>query len=162
MLKKIAITISILFLCLAAFLVSAYVAGTIASPAENIPISLEIEASTPLEKSSSTSTVAKIEEAKSQTIEGTVLVGETRYVSTVEIGKTAYDLMEAARTGGFSFETEYFSGLGFFVTSIGGIKNDPSGGRYWTLYVNGERSNLGASNYILISGDSIEWKLEKN
>lgn len=75
-------------------------------------------------------------------------------------GISVYDAMKlAASTTPFDFKATYYSGLGYFVEQIGGVKN--SGGTYWTLYVNGEYSMVGASDRRIRSGDRVEWKFEK-
>ena len=60
----------------------------------------------------------------------------------------------------YAVETEEFGeGLGEFVTKIEGqgyLANE-----FWGFFVNGETANVGASNYITIDGDIIEWKIEK-
>ncbi len=48
--------------------------------------------------------------------------------------------------------------FGDLVTSINGVKGD--GPKYWTLYVNGKESNVGASDYVTKSSDTITWKLQ--
>ncbi len=162
MLKKIAIVISSTAAAAVVFLLSAYAVGLGSPSVQESPAftveGLKTAAETPL------TIVEKSERGvpEARTTEGSVRIGDVRYDAKVLPGATAYDLMEAAREKGLSFESQYFSGLGFFITSIGGTEQEPGEGRYWTLYVNGQRSNLGASNYILKSGDSIEWKLEKN
>jgi hypothetical protein len=48
--------------------------------------------------------------------------------------------------------------FGDLVTSINGSQGN--GPRYWTLYVNGKESNVGAGSYITKNSDKIEWKLQ--
>jgi hypothetical protein len=55
---------------------------------------------------------------------------------------------------------DYGQPLGVFVESLGGIKNDVEAEKYWTLYVNGERSMLGSSSVKLRPGDRVEWRFE--
>jgi hypothetical protein len=50
-----------------------------------------------------------------------------------------------------------YSGIGEFVSSIDGTASDSK--HFWEFFVNGKSSNVGASTYVLKSGDSIEWKL---
>lgn len=59
----------------------------------------------------------------------------------------------------FSFRAKYFWGLGYFVEQINGVGN--SNGAYWTLYINGAYSAVGASEYRLRPDDDIEWRFEK-
>ena len=53
-----------------------------------------------------------------------------------------------------------FSGLGFFVDSINGIKS--GNGYSWIYYINGKKATVGVSTYKLQEGDLIEWRYEKN
>jgi hypothetical protein len=48
--------------------------------------------------------------------------------------------------------------FGPMVESINGVAS--SGSKYWTLYVNGAQSQVGAGAYTTKDGDSITWKLE--
>jgi len=48
--------------------------------------------------------------------------------------------------------------FGEMVTSIDNQKADKK--NYWAFYVNGNLSQVGANQYMLRDGDSIEWKLE--
>ncbi len=80
-----------------------------------------------------------------------------KYDISVQKGATVYDTMTTlASTTQFSFNAKYYSGLGYFIDAINGIKN--ANGNYWTLYVNGTYATVGASAYRLSANDSIEWK----
>jgi len=82
------------------------------------------------------------------------------YPLSVPEGTSVYEAMEVlASTTDFRFESQEYSGLGYFIRGIGGTRN--SDGRYWTFYVNGSYSMVGASQYRLREGDSVEWKFEK-
>jgi hypothetical protein len=35
-----------------------------------------------------------------------------------------------------------------------------NGPKYWTFYVNGKESNVGAGSYVSKNGDKLEWKLQ--
>jgi hypothetical protein len=48
------------------------------------------------------------------------------------------------------------SSIGEYVTAING--NDGGGSKYWTFYVNGQESQVGAGAYVTKSSDQIEWK----
>ena len=88
------------------------------------------------------------------------IVGAKNYSVSTPVGSTAYDAMNIlASTTDFTFKSVFYSGIGYFIEEINNVKN--SGGQYWTLYVNGKYSNVGASDYKLSSGDIIEWKYEK-
>lgn len=50
------------------------------------------------------------------------------------------------------------SSLGDYVTSING--NDGGGTKYWTFYVNGQESQVGAGAYVTKTSDNLQWKLQ--
>ncbi len=89
------------------------------------------------------------------------VAGSTTYAESVPQGSTAYDAMAilASTTPSFNFKAAYYSGLGYFVQEINGIKNSSS--MYWTLYINGAYSTVGASSYVVKNGDTVEWRFEK-
>ena len=47
--------------------------------------------------------------------------------------------------------------MGKFIESINDLKN---GEKNWIYYVNGEKANIGVSNYKIKSGDVVSWKYE--
>ncbi len=88
------------------------------------------------------------------------VAGAKDYSLKIPDGSTIYDAMNIlARAADFSFKADLYPSLGYFVREINGVKN--SGGYYWTLYVNGEYLNVGASAYKLSQGDDVDWKYEK-
>lgn len=70
---------------------------------------------------------------------------------------TTSTALEAMKNAKLDFKTKTFSGLGEFVEEIGGLKNDPQGGKYWIYFINGESAKLGISTQIVKPGDLIEW-----
>ncbi|MEK7185548.1 MAG: DUF4430 domain-containing protein [Patescibacteria group bacterium] len=98
-------------------------------------------------------------EIKSQ-IPVTFLVGDASHQISVPVGSSVYDAMNnVASTTSFRFVAKHFSGLGYFIEQINGVKN--VNGAFWTLYINGIYSTVGASEYRLKDGDLVEWKFEK-
>jgi hypothetical protein len=97
-------------------------------------------------------------------VHGTSAVGTSTYLISMAPGASAYDAMVAlaSTTAGkadpFSFDATYYSGLGYFIMAIDGQKN--AGGLYWTLYVNGTYSPVGASDHVLSQNDRIEWRYQ--
>ncbi len=69
-------------------------------------------------------------------------------------GKNALDLLKKYA----SVETKHYS-FGDQVISINGTPG--KGPKYWSFYVNGKLSNVGASTYVTKSSDKIEWKLQQ-
>lgn len=91
----------------------------------------------------------------------TLAIPQKTYGTSVENKSSVYDLMEHLRnTQGLLFESEYYTGMGFFITSLSGIKQNPKNSEYWTLYINDKESQTGVSSALLKNGDSVEWKLE--
>ena len=89
--------------------------------------------------------------------------GDSVYQISIPKDSSIYDAMTYLSASGIPplvFEAENYPSLGYFVKSINGVRN--SGGYYWTLYVNGQYSTLGATQYILKEGDKIEWKYVNN
>lgn len=68
---------------------------------------------------------------------------------------TALDLLERlALEEGFSLVIER-SGLGEYISGIGGKVADES--HFWAFLINGEMSQVGAGDYQLVDGDTIEF-----
>lgn len=72
-----------------------------------------------------------------------------------EDGKNALELLKAK----YTVEVTSFGDLGEFVKSINGVSPDSS--HFWSFYVNGSQSQVGAQTYITKSSDTVEWKLEE-
>jgi len=79
---------------------------------------------------------------------------KTEYVtySGVE-GKTALELLK----GQANVKTKS-STYGEFVESIN--DNDGGGKKYWTFFVDGKESAVGAGTYVTKNSEKIEWKLQ--
>lgn len=75
---------------------------------------------------------------------------------------TAMQRLMASSIAPFTFSGKEYTGLGFFVEEINGVKNSSSANGYWIYYVNGQTAKVGISNYLLKSDDIIKWKYEKN
>lgn len=71
-----------------------------------------------------------------------------------EDGKTALALLQEKATVEISGTGEMA-----FVTSINGYKPDVKK-EYWSFYINGKASQVGAGSYQTKNTDLIEWKLE--
>ena len=90
-----------------------------------------------------------------------LVAGEHEYESWGIEGKTVYQVMEDLRSNqGFAFGGRDFLGLGFFVEEINGIAQKPREDMYWIYYINGEKSKVGVSQYVVKPDDAIEWKYE--
>lgn len=62
----------------------------------------------------------------------------------------------------FHFETKEYAGIGKFVQSINGLKEETRNKMYWIYYINGQTAQIGITDYIIQQGDVIEWKYEKS
>ncbi|TSC72451.1 MAG: hypothetical protein G01um101438_535 [Parcubacteria group bacterium Gr01-1014_38] len=70
-------------------------------------------------------------------------------------------LVRASLEQGLRLETKDYGGsLGIFVKALNGSRNDPKRKLYWSLYVNGVFSQLGASSARVRPGDSVTWAYE--
>ncbi len=88
--------------------------------------------------------------------ENGIILDET--VIGIEGGESVYDVLcEAANKNGILFEVSG-SGKSVYVEGIGNIYEfdfgDLSG---WMYYVNGESPSVGCGDFLLSSGDKIEW-----
>ncbi|HBU06659.1 MAG TPA: hypothetical protein DEB09_01085 [Candidatus Magasanikbacteria bacterium] len=93
----------------------------------------------------------------------TFTLGNEEYLLEYRENQSVYEFMQALSADSkkpFIFETKNFPGLGYFVESINGIKNDKQTGKYWIYYINNEPASTGILNYIIQPGDKIEWKYE--
>jgi len=76
-------------------------------------------------------------------------------------GSTILDLMDSkSDTGDFSFSGKEFDGLGFFIESINGIENIPEENVYWSILVNDQETNKGASEEVINQGDVVKFVLD--
>ena len=100
-----------------------------------------------------------------QTIQASLLIGNSSYQVSLTKGASAYDLMKtvALAHSDFMFQGKDFGkGMGFFVSEINGIKESPKDGMYWIYYINNKEARVGVSTYIIKPNDVITWKYEKN
>ncbi len=99
--------------------------------------------------------VVKDETINSATLE----INEEKYKNQINENSTVADFMDKLKTEGkITFEEKKYSGMGKFIESINGIKNN--GEKNWIYYVNNKKANIGISNYKINNGDIISWKYE--
>lgn len=72
-----------------------------------------------------------------------------------QAGKNALEILKS----GHKTDTKSYKGLGEIVTGIDGTKADSK--HFWSFYVNGKQSQVGAGSYVTKNGDKITWKLEE-
>ncbi len=86
--------------------------------------------------------------------------GDT-YESDVEGELSVYEFMKKIRTENkIDFKDKTYLGMGKLIEEINGQRSD--GSRNWIYYVNGERANIGVSNYWIKPGDIVSWKYKIN
>ena len=56
---------------------------------------------------------------------------------------------------------DYGAETGVMVEAIGAAKNDFALDQWWQFWVNNEYAQVGASNHLLVDGDTVEWKFVK-
>ncbi|PIT87785.1 MAG: hypothetical protein COU31_00980 [Candidatus Magasanikbacteria bacterium CG10_big_fil_rev_8_21_14_0_10_40_10] len=92
-----------------------------------------------------------------------LIINEKKYKIDTREKISVIEAMQTLKNANeLDFDGVKYSSLGFFVTAIDGIKNNPVKNTYWFYYVNGQSATIGASNYILKSNDIITWKYEKS
>lgn len=128
--------------------------------AKNIPKSASVEARSEISLPAQKNTEQKIapkEERRVETI--TLIAGSSTVSLVIREGQSLYDALRAPENAEkIFFEGREYSGLGFFITSIGSLRE--GGGKYLFFYVNGEMASSGISSYKPKAGDKVEWKLE--
>jgi hypothetical protein len=84
-----------------------------------------------------------------------------KYCVIYEEGKNAFDVMKklSEENENFSFDYEE-SDFGVFITSINNYHPDVAD-RFWAFVVNGEMSMVGVSEYEVIAGDNLGFKVEE-
>ena len=116
----------------------------------------------PVEPLPAATTTAKLpDQAAAEVRSATIEINGRALTAPIAANSTAYDLMaDLRKLGQISFTERQFGGLGYFVESIEGLKNDNAGGRYWIYYINGAKATVGISQLQLKPGDRITWKYE--
>ena len=85
---------------------------------------------------------------------------ELHYENTIPGQTTVYDFMNALeKEGKITFTEKNYLGMGKFILSINGVKNED---KSWIYYVNGKKADIGVSNYKINKGDIVSWKYEKD
>lgn len=56
---------------------------------------------------------------------------------------------------------DYGSGMGVFVTSLGGVGPDKEGKKWWQYFINNEYAKMGISTQSIKNGDIIEFKFSE-
>ena len=84
----------------------------------------------------------------------------TNYDATVTKGTNGFvALQEVAQEHNITIKTTTYD-FGELVTSIDGVGDDTSEGKYWSFYVNDTLSDVGATAYEVKGGDQMLWKYQ--
>lgn len=93
--------------------------------------------------------------------QATLEIEEVRYQTTIEKNTSVYDFMDKLRNNGeINFKEKTYIGLGKFIDEINGVRGN--GSEFWIYYVNGNKAQIGVSNYRINPGDVVSWKYEKD
>lgn len=81
----------------------------------------------------------------------------------VVAGESVSEIMARAQDEGvLTYKAiDYGGSMGLFFEQINGVKNNQVKDYFWHLYVNGEKSSVGASSVGVEAGDEVEWKYEE-
>lgn len=98
--------------------------------------------------------------APAQTINGKIKIDNQEFSFAVAPGASVYDAMkQLADAKKIEFSAKEYSGMGYFIEEINGVKNGASN-KYWIYSVNGQKAQIGISNYFIKSNDIISWSYE--
>ena len=99
------------------------------------------------------------EKEQADLIKTSLSVNGQTYQTEVPAGATVYDMLALlASTTKLTFHASLFSGIGYFVDEINGVKNTLN--TYWFYYINNASADVGISSYVLKPDDNITWKFE--
>lgn len=100
----------------------------------------------------------QVSEIKTETISLSIQdIYENKQVAIAE-GETVLMVLERLNKEdtALTLSTKTYEGLGVLVDGIGSHKNG-TGKEYWQYKVNGVMPQIGADQYVLMSGDSVDW-----
>lgn len=102
----------------------------------------------------------EISSEEGQKINVILAIPQREFNITITEGATVYDMLSLiGQKENINFVFKNFSGLGFYVDSIDGVKS--GSGKFWIYYINGKKAETGISNYKLKAGDRVLWQLEE-
>ncbi len=91
----------------------------------------------------------------------TLEINGVSLTTSIEKNTSVYDFMnKLKKERKVNFTDKTYIGLGKFIDSINGIRGD--GTRFWIYYVDGQKAQIGVSNYKINPGDVVSWKYEKD
>lgn len=95
----------------------------------------------------------------------TLTVSDQNYTLQFNAGENLLAAMRRLASSSnilFNFNGKEYTGLGFFVEEINGLKNSPTENKFWIYYINNQLAKVGVSLYTLKPNDIINWKYENN
>lgn len=88
-------------------------------------------------------------------------IESVRYTSNIAQNTSVYDFMNKMRVEKkINFKDKTYTGMGKFIYEINDVKN--IGSKNWIYYVNGEKAQVGVSDYKINPNDIVSWKFEDN
>lgn len=101
------------------------------------------------------------EQGEGQITKTVLEINGVSYEDNISGKISVYDFMSQLRKEGkINFTEKNYIGMGEFIVSINGVKNDSNMG--WIYYVNDKEASVGISNYKINPGDVVSWKYEKS
>lgn len=86
-------------------------------------------------------------------------ITKTNDLVKIKVKQDDISALDATKQEVDGFGVEYVTGLGWMITSVNGIAENPTTGQFWKYFVNGQFVETGADKYIVNKGDKIEWRL---
>ncbi|MFH1711631.1 MAG: DUF4430 domain-containing protein [Patescibacteria group bacterium] len=107
--------------------------------------------------------VGEVEAMEEALLETEFVVEDKLYPLSVPVETNVIDLMKLIQdqNDDFSFNGTEYEGMGMLVEQINDTENNMDESMFWSLYVNDELAQVGASQYIIQDGDIINWRYEK-
>ena len=87
-----------------------------------------------------------------------LVAGTTDSSISVSGGSLLSILTAAKERGEITLSGKEYSGLGFFVTELGSLKE--GAGKHLVYYINGKEASVGVSIYVPKAGDLVVWELK--
>lgn len=123
-------------------------------PAKSSAVSTDVQNTPPVSESVENS----IPEVTSVSETFRLTAGGTDNLFPITGGSLLSILTAAKDRGEITFSGKEYSGLGFFVTQLGSLKE--GNGKHLMYYINGKEASVGVSIYVPKTGDLVVWELK--
>lgn len=135
-------------------------------PAKSSAVSTDVQNTPPVSESVENSipevtSVSEKKEAVSSPIVSETFrltAGGTDNLFPITGGSLLSILTAAKDRGEITFSGKEYSGLGFFITELGSLKE--GNGKHLMYYINGKEASVGVSIYVPKTGDLVVWELK--